>query len=170
MHGLMMDFPLTLATIFRRAETLSPDREIVSRRPDKTLHRSTYRDFAERTRRLVRVLQNLGVRPGDRVATLAWSHSQHLEAYFAAPLAGALLHTLNLRLHPDELAYVINHAEDRVVIVDASLAPLFARIRGSVRVPAVITIGDQGPLDGAIDYEAAIAAAQPVAELPAREE
>src|SRR5439155_16400840 len=98
MHGLMMDFPLTLAAIFRRAETLSPDREIVSRRPDRTLHRYRYRDFANRTRRLVRVLQNLGVRPGDRVATLAWSHSQHLETYFAAPLSGAVLHTLNLRL------------------------------------------------------------------------
>src|SRR5207247_10783917 len=72
--------------------------------------------------------------------------------------------------HPDQPAYVINQAEARVVSVDASLAPLFARIRGSVRVPAVITIGDQGPLDGAIDYEAAIAAAQPVAELPALEE
>src|SRR5437773_12053965 len=164
MQGLMMDFPLTLGTIFRRAETLSPDREIVSRRPDKTLDRCTYGTFAHRTRRLVRVFQTLGVRPGDRIATLCWSHSQHLETYFAAPLAGAVLHTLNLRLHPDELAYVINHAEDRVVIVDASLAPLFARIRGSVRVPAVMTIGDQGPLDGAFGSEAAIAAAEQVAE------
>lgn len=170
MHGLMMDFPLTLAAIFRRAETLSPDREIVSRRPDRTLHRYRYRDFANRTRRLVRVLQNLGVRPGDRVATLAWSHSQHLETYFAAPLSGAILHTLNLRLHPDELAYVVNHAGDRVLIVDASLAPLFAQIRASVKIPTVITIGDKGPLDGAVDYESAIAGAEPVAELPEIEE
>src|SRR5437588_12875130 len=125
MLGLMMDFPLTLAAIFRRAETLSPDREIVSRRPDKTIQRYRYRDFAARTRRLVALLQQLGVQPGDRVATLAWSHAEHLEAYFAAPLSGAVLHTLNLRLHPDELAYVINHAQDRVLIVDASLGPLF---------------------------------------------
>src|SRR5437667_4912928 len=150
MQGLMMDFPLTLAPIFRRAETLSPDREIVSRRPDRTLHRYSYRDFAERTRRLVRVLQDLGVTRGDRVATLAWSHSQHLEAYFAAPLAGAVLHTLNLRLHPDELAYVINHAEDRVLIVDASLVYLFASIRNRVNVATVIVIGEAGPLEGAL--------------------
>src|SRR5437660_8684761 len=166
MQGLMMDFPLTLATIFRRAETLSPEREIVSRRPDKTIDRYTYGTFAHRTRQLVRVLQKLGVRTGDRIATLCWSHSQHLEAYFAAPLSGAVLHTLNLRLHPDELAYVINHAEDRVLIIDASLAPLFERIRASVHVPTVIVVGEQTALEGAIDYEAAIAAAAPVRELP----
>src|SRR5712692_2253284 len=168
MLGLMMDFPLTLATIFRRAETLSADREIVSRRPDKTLQRYTYRDFAGRTRRLVSVLRTLGVGAGDRVATLAWSHAQHLEAYFAAPLSGAVLHTLNLRLHPDELAYVINHAEDRVLIVDASLAPLFAQIRAKVKVPTVIVIGDAVP--GTIDYESALAGAQPAEHLPELEE
>jgi fatty-acyl-CoA synthase len=167
MQGLMMDFPLTLATIFRRAETLSPDREIVSRRPDKTLVRYTYADFAQRTRRLVRMFRTLGIRPGDRIATLCWSHSQHLEMYFAAPLAGAVLHTLNLRLHPDELAYVINHAEDRVLIVDATLAPLFAKVRANVSVPTVIVVGDDGGvLSGAIDYEGAIAAAAPVTDLP----
>jgi fatty-acyl-CoA synthase len=165
-QGLMMDFPLTLAAIFRRAETLSPDREIVSRRPDKTLDRYTYGAFAERTRRLVRAFQSLGIRRGDRIATLCWSHAQHLEAYFAAPLAGAVLHTLNLRLHPDELAYVINHANDRAIIVDASLAPLLARIRANVRVPTVIVVGDQDALDNTIDYEGAVAAATPVDELP----
>jgi fatty-acyl-CoA synthase len=166
MQGSMMDFPLTLGTIFRRAETLSPDREIVSRRPDKTLDRCTYGAFAHRTRQLVRVFQTLGVRPGDRIATLCWSHSQHLETYFAAPLAGAVLHTLNLRLHPDELAYVINHAQDRVLVVDASLAPLFDKIRANVSVPTVIVVGDRSVLDGAIDYEGAIAAAVPVTDLP----
>src|SRR2546427_546244 len=93
MNGLMMDFPLTLAAIFRRAEALSSAREIVTRLPDKTIHRYRYRDFAERTRRLVRALHDLGVQPGDRVATLAWNHYQHLEAYFAVPLAGGVLHT-----------------------------------------------------------------------------
>jgi acyl-CoA synthetase (AMP-forming)/AMP-acid ligase II len=170
MQGLMMDFPLTLGTIFRRAETLSPDREIVSRRPDKALDRYTYGAFAQRTRRLIRLFQALGVRPGDRIATLCWSHSQHLETYFAAPLSGAVLHTLNLRLHPDELAYVINHAEDRVLVVDASLAPLFAKVRANVRVPTVMIVGEQDVLSDVIDYEAAIAATAPVADLPELEE
>src|SRR5262245_11642665 len=118
MHGLMMDYPLTLSTIFRRAETLYPGREVVTRLPDKTLHRSTYGRFADRARRLARALCGLGIKSGDRVATLGWNHSQHLEAYFGIPLAGAVLHTLNLRLHPDELAYIVNHAGDRAVLVE----------------------------------------------------
>jgi fatty-acyl-CoA synthase len=170
MQGLMMDFPLTLTAIFRRAETLSGEREIVSRRPDRTLHRYRYHDFADRTRRLVRALHTLGVRPGDRVATLAWSHSQHLEMYFAAPLAGAVLHTLNLRLHPDELAYIVNHAEDRVLIVDASLAPLYERIRARVDVPAVVVVGDAASIDGALDYESLVEATPAATDLPELDE
>src|SRR5262249_29948815 len=100
MHGLMMDYPLTLSTIFRRADQLYGLREIVSRRPDKSLHRYTYADWAGRTRRLARALVDLGIRPGDRVATLAWNHGAHLEAYFGIPLVSGVLHTLNLRLHP----------------------------------------------------------------------
>ncbi len=117
MHGLMMDFPLTLSAIFRRAESLFGRREIVSRRADTSLHRYTYADFTHRARRLARALEKLGIRPGDRVATLGWNHGPHLEAYFGIPLAGGVLHTLNLRLHPDELAYIVNHAEDRAVLV-----------------------------------------------------
>src|SRR5712692_9213402 len=100
MNGLMMNFPLSLSAIFRRAEALFGEQEIVTRQPDKTLHRYRYRNFTERTRNLARALRNLGVRPGDRVATLAWNHYQHLEMYFAVPLAGGVLHTLNLRMHP----------------------------------------------------------------------
>ncbi len=149
MNGLMMDFPLTLAPIFRRAEVLYPERELVSRRPDRTIERSCYAGFSERTRRLMAVLQQLGVARGDRVATLAWSHSQHLEAYFAVPLLGAVLHTLNLRLHPDELAYIINHAGDRVIIVDASLAPVLAKIRPQLEVAHIVVIGET-ELDGTV--------------------
>jgi fatty-acyl-CoA synthase len=104
MQGLTMDFPLTLHAIFRRVERVLPQTEIVTRRPDASLHRYTACDFADRTRRLAGALERLGIEPGDRVATLAWNHYQHLEAYFAIPLAGGVLHTLNLRLHPDELA------------------------------------------------------------------
>jgi acyl-CoA synthetase (AMP-forming)/AMP-acid ligase II len=89
MRGLMMDFPLTLSAIFRRAEQVFPGREIVTRRTNKSLHRYTYRDFADRARRLASALQGLGIRPGDRVATLGWNHYQHLEAYFGIPLMGS---------------------------------------------------------------------------------
>src|SRR5665213_883861 len=98
MHGLMMEFPLTIPVMLRRAETLFFDHEIVSRLPDRSLHRYTYADMASRTRQLAAVLRELGVQRGDRVATLCWNHYQHLEAYFAIPLIGAVLHTLNLRL------------------------------------------------------------------------
>src|SRR4051812_35914085 len=112
MHGLMMEFPLTLGAIFRRAECVFPRRTIVTRCPDRSIHRYTYADFAGRARRLAAALQRIGMKPGDRVATLAWNHHQHLEAYFGIPLGGGVLHTLNLRLHPDELAFIVNDADD----------------------------------------------------------
>src|SRR5438552_3757597 len=128
MHGLMMDFPLTLAAIFRRAERLFPRRAVVTRRADKSIHRYTYGDFAARARRLATALQQLGVKPGDRVATLAWNQYQHLEAYFAIPLASGVLHTLNLRLHPNELAFIVNDADDKAVIVDHTLLPIWEKV------------------------------------------
>ena len=162
-----MDFPLTLASLFRRAESLSGGREIVTRLPDKTLHRYRYRDFAQRTRRLVSALHALGVRPGDRVATLGWNHYQHLEMYFAVPLAGAILHTLNLRLHPEELAYIINHADDRLIFVDRSLMPLYERISPLVSLRPVVVVGDELSLPaGAIGYESALEQALPADAVP----
>jgi fatty-acyl-CoA synthase len=128
MNGLMMDFPLTLAAMFRHAERVFPRRTIVTRRADRSLHRHTFADFAARARRLARALQLLGVGPGDRVATLAWNNYQHLEAYFGIPLSGGVLHTLNLRLHPDELSFIVNDAEDRVVLVDEALLPLWEKV------------------------------------------
>jgi fatty-acyl-CoA synthase len=167
MHGLMMDYPLTLSTIFRRAESLFPRREIVSRLADKSLHRYTYGDFADRARRLGRALLDLGVRPGDRVATLGWNHGSHLEAYFGIPLIGGVLHTLNLRLHPDELAYIVNHADDRAVLVDESLLPLWERIRPMVKVPVTIVVAASRPVaEGDLEYEALLAKSEPVHDLP----
>src|SRR5215471_9923696 len=113
----IMQFPLTLTPLLERAGKLFPNVEIVSRRPDNSLHRSTYADLYRRARALAAVLQEYGVRLGDRIATLMWNHSTHLEAYFAIPVIGGVVHTLNLRLHPDELAYIVNHAEDRFLIV-----------------------------------------------------
>src|SRR2546426_3235883 len=167
MTGLMMDYPLTLSTIFRRAETLYAGREVVTRLADKSLHRTTYGDFAVRARRLARALCGLGIRAGDRVATLGWNHSQHLEAYFGIPLSGAVLHTLNLRLHPDELAYIVNHAEDRAVLVDETLLPLWEQMRPKVNVPVTIVFGATKPLAaGYIDYEKLIAGAEPLPDRP----
>src|SRR4029079_7822229 len=111
MRGLMMEYQLTLPTILRRAEALFGNKEIVSCLSDKSVHRYTYRDFATRTKKLAVMLHQLGIRRGDRVATLSWNHHQHLEAYFAVPCMGAIIHPLNIRFSADELNYVINHAE-----------------------------------------------------------
>jgi fatty-acyl-CoA synthase len=103
------------------------------------------------------LLRGLGVERGDRVATLCWNHQEHLEAYFAIPMIGAVLHTLNLRLSPDDIAYTINHAQDRVLIVDASLLPLFEQIRPQVHLEQVIVVGEGDLPTGAIAYEQSLA-------------
>ncbi|HEY7606048.1 MAG TPA: long-chain fatty acid--CoA ligase, partial [Actinomycetes bacterium] len=119
----MMDYPLTVQTIFERARTLFPDKPLVTRRPGGTgVRRTTYGEWAERVARLASGLRELGVGPGDRVATFCWNHDRHLEAYFAAALMGAAYHTLNIRLGGDQLAYIVNHAHDKVLISDAELA------------------------------------------------
>src|SRR5580765_5383817 len=141
MRGLMMDYPLVLPAIVRRAETLFSNRKVVSRRPDRTICRVTYGQVVDRVRRLAVALQDLGVQPGDRVATLSWASQEHLEAYLAIPSIGAVLHTLNLRLHPDDLTYIVNDAADRVLIVDESLLPLYDKFRERVKIEHVIVIG-----------------------------
>jgi len=150
-----MDYQLTLPTILRRAESLFGHKEIISRLPDKSTHRYTYRDFAERTKMLAVALTDLGVRPGDRVATLCWNHYQHLECYFAVPCIGAVVHTLNLRLSPDDLAYIVNHAEDKIIIVDQVLLPLFEKFKASINVSKVIVIPqtNESLPSGYLNYE-----------------
>ena len=138
MNGLMMDYPLTLSTIFQRAKTVFRKQEIVWRTADEAVRRYTCAEFASRARRLAQVLLDLGVRPGDRVATLGWNHGPHLEAYFGIPLMGGVLHTLNLRLHPDELAFIVNDAEDQAVLVDRTLLPLWEQVAPKTRVRHVI--------------------------------
>ena len=158
MNGLMQDVPLSIPMIIRRARDLYSDKEIVSRRPDKSLARTTYGETIARAGRLALALRGLGVRSGDRVATLAWNNARHLEAYFAVPSFGAVLHTLNLRLHPTDLAYIVNHADDQVVLVDRVLWPLWEKVAPLVQVKHVIVLSDEGETPpGAIDYEALIA-------------
>src|SRR5437899_1598459 len=121
MRGLMMDFPLSIPAITRRARELFGHKTVATRRPDRTVVRHTYAEVLDRADRLAAALAGLGVRPGDRVATLAWAGHQHLEAYLGIPSLGAVLHTLNLRLHHDDLIYIVNDAKDRVLIVDECL-------------------------------------------------
>ena len=158
MRGLMMDYQLTVPAILRRAETFSGHVEIVSREADGTLYRYRYHEMIARAKRLARLLSDLGIREGHRVATLAWNHRRHLEAYFGVPSLGAVLHTLNLRLHPDELAYIVEHAGDRVLLVDRSLLSLFEQFRARVNLEHVIVF--EGGTDipaGASDYDASLA-------------
>ena len=168
MHALMMDFPLTIPAIARRARTLFAHRPVSGRRPDRTITRTSYAVVLERTRRLGAALAELGVERGERVATLAWASQEHLEAYLAIPSIGAVLHTLNLRLHHDDLAYIVNDAQDAVIILDESLLPLFETFRAqtpSIRHVVVIPSGcvGSGPSRASdmLDYEELLASANP---------
>ena len=125
-----MDFQLTLPPLLRRAETYFSQQEIVTRLPDKSFHRYTVGESVRRSKQLAVALQNLGLEPGDRVATLAWNHYQHHECYLGIPCGGFVLHTLNLRLHPTDLAYIATHAGDKAVIVDRVPAPAARAVQG----------------------------------------
>ncbi|RMG55392.1 MAG: fatty-acid--CoA ligase [Acidobacteria bacterium] len=160
MDGLMMDYQLTLPAMMRRAETFFARKEIVTRLPDGRFHRYTYADFARRAKKLAVALKQLGIRPGDRVATLCWNHHQHLEAYFGIPAIGAVLHTLNVRLHPDDLAYIVNHAEDRLLLIDQSMLPLLEAFRSRVNLERVVVISEDGEApEGMLEYEDLLQAA-----------
>ncbi len=152
MHGLMMDYPLTLAHILERSAKIYARQEILGREDGGSMRRYTYRDFHRRVHRLAHALKSLGVNAGDRVGSLCWNTCEHLELYFAVPCAGAVLHTLNLRLSPDQLAYIINHAEDRIILVEASLLPLLEPIRSELKTVERIVVIDH-------DYEALLASA-----------
>jgi fatty-acyl-CoA synthase len=157
-----MDAQLTVSAILRRAETFFSTTEIVSRSADRTLRRYRYADMIDRAKRLAVALSELGVTPGDRVATLAWNHHRHLEAYFAVTAIGAVLHTLNLRLHPNDLSYIITHANDRVLILDESLLSLFESCRSRVNLQHVIVMGAVQALpNGILDFDELCAAADP---------
>jgi len=132
MDGLMMEYPLTLDRIVEHAGRMFPHKTVRTKRPDGSMHEYTYADLLGRSRRLAAGLAALGVKPGDRVGTFAWNHYQHLEMYFGIPGAGAVCHTLNIRLFPRQLAYIVNHAEDRVVCIDASVLPLYERVAGGI--------------------------------------
>jgi fatty-acyl-CoA synthase len=142
MQGLMMDFPLTLPPLLQRAATFFADKEIVTRLPDRSFHRYRYGDMATRAKQLAVALGKSGLEPGDRVATLCWNHYQHLEAYFGIPCGGFVLHTLNLRLHPNDIGYIAKHAGDRAVIVDRGLLPLLEQFKDQTQIEHVFVVED----------------------------
>jgi fatty-acyl-CoA synthase len=157
----MMDVPLSTWLLFAGAERHHHAAEVVSRAPDGSVHRYTYGEFAARSQQLMAALDDLGVAPGECVATLAWNGFRHLEAYFAVPCSGRVLHTLNLRLSAEELAFVMADADDRVVLVDPDLLPLLEQalpLVPSVRHVVVLAQGTGGTsIDGVLTYEDLIA-------------
>jgi len=155
----MMKVDLSINHFLDRAGTLFPTNEIVSRLPDKTLVKHTYAQFYERTRSLAQGLKDLGLKKGDRVATLCWNHHAHLECYFGIPAAGGVMHTLNLRLSPDEIAWIANDAQDRFLIIDDILLPLYRQIEHKYKFEKVIVFpfsGAQVPAEF-VDYESWLA-------------
>ena len=133
MYGLMMQQPLLISSLLVHAERHHGDQEIVSRRTEGDIHRCTYRDLAARSRRMANALVKLGVKPGDRVATMAWNGYRHMELYYAVSGSGAVLHTLNPRLHPDQVVYIADHAEDQVLFFDITFLPLIEAIASRVK-------------------------------------
>ena len=158
MRGLMQDSPLTIDSIFRHVEQHFGDGTIVTNNPGgKT--RTTYAEWAQRTRKLGGLLDDLGITADGRVGTFAWNSARHLELYFAAPSSGRVLHTLNIRLFPEQLTYIANHAEDEVIFVDRTVLPLLWKLIDTMpTVKHVVVMNDGGdneiPDDPRIlDYE-----------------
>lgn len=143
---IMMNTPLTVGSLLERAEKYFPKKEVVSRTLSG-IHRFTYREIGKRTRRLASALEKLGIQRGDRVGTFAWNHHRHLEIYFAAPGMGAVLHTINIRLSPEHISYIVNHAEDQVLLIDEDLLPLIERVKDELTtVKAFIIMTDKEEL------------------------
>jgi fatty-acyl-CoA synthase len=143
MKSTMQDFPLTIASLYRRGRDIFGDSQVVTFEGESS-RQTTFASVSERAERLAAALKRLGVRDGDRVGTFSWNNQEHQEAYLAVPSMGAVLHTLNLRLAPEQLAWIINHAEDKVIIVDASLAPTLAKIKDQLTtVKHFITTGNE---------------------------
>lgn len=169
----MMQTPLLLSSFVKRAEQFFPDKLIISRTSEDTIHRIPYREFAKRTRKLADALTKLGMKHGTKVGSFAWNHHRHLEAYFGVPCTGAILHMINIRLSPEHIAYVINHAEDEILLVDDNLFPHLAQLAPMLKtVKHYVIMGDsmevpETTLKNVHSYEALLAAASDTYEFPA---
>ena len=133
MFGQMQQQALLISSLLVHAERHHGDQEIVSRRVEGDIHRSTFREMASRSRRMAKAMQALGIKPSDRVATLAWNGYRHMELYFAVSGIGSVLHTVNPRLHPDQVVWIADHAEDQILCFDLTFAPLIAAVAGKTR-------------------------------------
>ncbi len=158
MRALMMDMPLTITMVMRHAEMYHGGREIVSATSEQAVQRSSYSDVFLRARKLFNALQMLGCRQGDRIATLAWNHQQHLELYYGVICGGYVLHTINPRLFDDQVAYIINHAQDKWLFTDEDFIPILERIKPQLKhVNGIVVLGahdDAGNLPGNVySYE-----------------
>jgi fatty-acyl-CoA synthase len=155
----MMDVQLNAWLLFEHAPLHYPSTEVVTQLPSREVHRYTYADYGRRTQQLMHALDRLGLERGVPVATLAWNGYRHLECYFAVPCTGRVLHTLNLRLSPEDLGYIIGHAKDKAIFVDADLLPLLEKVHadgGLTGVDHVVVLGSDVPdssLSGLIAYE-----------------
>jgi len=163
MQGLMMHYPLTVTSIIDQGNRVFPKKEIISIFPDKTKHVYTYADLYKRSKKIAdALLRKFQVKPGDMISTYAWNHHQHLELYFGIPGAGAVCHTINIRLSSSQTEFIVNNAEDRIIFIDAILTPAFENIAALLpTVEAYIIMnapkGFKTSLPNAIDYEDFIA-------------
>jgi fatty-acyl-CoA synthase len=174
LESTMMDYPLTLNQIFRHGQRVHSDREVLTFDGDG-VRRSSFGEVGERAERLAAALSDLGVGVGDVVGTFCWNHQQHMEAYLAVPCMGAVMHTLNIRLFAEQLSYVIDHAGDKVVIIDDCLVPLFAQIVDQVTSPEIYIVVGDGDISGLGDrpvfrYEELVANQSPGFDFPVLDE
>jgi fatty-acyl-CoA synthase len=168
----MQDVPLLVSGILRHGQAVYPDRHVITIEADG-YQSATFAEVADRAERLAKALRQVGVGDGDRVGTFAWNNQRHMECYLAVPSMGAVLHTLNLRLYPDQLSFVINHAEDKVIVVDASLVPLLARVVSDLKTVETFIVAGDGDCDmikaasgEILDYEDLVAAEEPGYDWP----
>ncbi|HZH08002.1 MAG TPA: AMP-binding protein, partial [Lautropia sp.] len=154
MLGQMMDMPLLVSSILRHAARHFGETEVVSRRVEGDLHRYSYARCEERARQLASALEGAGIRVGDRVASIAWNGYRHLELYYGVGGMGAVIHTINPRLHPEQIAWILNHAEDRIVAFDATFLPIVEAIASKcphVRLWLAMVDADRQPAGGKVE-------------------
>jgi fatty-acyl-CoA synthase len=172
MKSTMQDAPLLISDILRHGQQVHGDSSVITVETGG-FRRATFTEVATRAEKLAAALRRLGIQDGDRVGTFCWNNQGHLEAYLAIPSMGAVLHTLNIRLPAEQLAYVINHAEDRFIIVDASLIPLLASVKDELKTVETIIVageGDTSPLGETLSYERLLAAEESGFEWPELDE
>ncbi|PID25012.1 long-chain fatty acid--CoA ligase [Sporosarcina sp. P7] len=168
----MMQTPLILSTFITRAERFFPNKMIISRTGEQSIQRFTYREWAKRTRKLSNALTQLGMEHGTKVGTFAWNHHRHLEAYFAVPCTGAILHMINIRLSPEHIMYIINHAEDEILLVDEEFFPHLEKMAPMLKtVKHFVVMGDskdipETTLENVHSYEALVENASDEYEYP----